>query len=196
VEHPARAPCEIIDQVKPDLDSWLERPLITVRHRRSAKCDPAVLWDAARSVRLADTRALGRLVRVRIPGTPAGMTFDQLLRSQPFTVLQEGDGQLLSGLVGRIWTLRRDYPVLAEPDEFHHWKARGTVRVLFGVWVERLDAHTSLLISETRVDAVDLPARLGLAALRPLISTSNSLVGSEALALAVRRAQSSTEVRS
>jgi len=156
--------------------------LVRVRHRREAKVEPQALWDAARSVRLAETRALGRLVRVRIPGVPSGTLFDELLRSE---------GALLSGLVGRIWTLRRDYPTLSGPDDFRDWHARGTVRVLFANWVEPVSPGLTALVSETRVDAVDFRARLGLAALRPLISTSQSLIGNEALEVAIRRAQRS-----
>jgi hypothetical protein len=163
--------------------------LVRVHHRREARVDPGVLWAAARSVRLDDTRALGRLVRMRIPGVSSGALFDGLLRSRPFTVLHADDGALLSGLVGRIWTLRRDYPSLAEPDEFRNWAARGTVRVLFGTWVEPVSPGVTALVSETRVDAVDRRARLGLAALRPLISTSHNLIGNEALAIAIKRAQ-------
>lgn len=178
--------------MSPALDSWLERPLVRVYHRREASVGPAPLWAAARSVRLADTRALGRLVRLRIPGVSSDALFDDLLRSPPFTVLYADDGALLSGLVGRIWTLRRDYPELAEPDEFRHWAARGTVRVLFAVWVEPVSAGVTALVSETRVDAVDRWARLGLATLSPLIATSQNLIGSDALESAIRRAQHST----
>ncbi len=179
----------IIAQVRPDLDSWLGHPVIRIHHQRAANVEPAKLWAAARSVRLADTRALGRLVRVRIPDVPVDASFDELLRSPPFTLLYADECALLSGLVGRIWTLRRDYPVLTEPEEFRSWSANGTVRVLFAVWVEPVSANAAALVSETRVEAVDLRARLGLAALRPLIATSQNLIGSDALEVAIRRAQ-------
>jgi hypothetical protein len=99
-------------------------------------------------------------------------------------------------LVGRIWTARRDYPALAEPGEFRHWAADGTVRVLFGVWVEPVRPRVTALVSETRVDAVDRQARLGLAAIRPLIATSHGLIGSEALEIAIKRAQRTSEPES
>jgi hypothetical protein len=115
--------------------------------------------------------------------------FDEMFRAPPFTVLHADDDSLVSGLVGRIWTLRRDYPTLAEPDEFRRWRARGTVRVLFAIWVEPVSAHVTALVSETRVTAVDRRARLGLAAVRPLISTSHSLIDSDGIAIAIRRAE-------
>jgi hypothetical protein len=174
--------------VGPDLDTWLAQPLIRVHHRREAGVDPATLWAAAQSVRLADTPALGRLVRLRIPGLTAAVAYDDMFRSAPFNVLDAADGLLVSGLVGRIWTLRRDYPALAQPDDFRRWSARGTVRVLFANWVEPVGEHGAALINETRVDAVDRGARLGLATLRPLITRAHSLIGSDGLDSAVRRA--------
>ncbi len=175
--------------MRPDLDSWLREPLVRIHHRREANVDPGVLWTAARSVRLADTRALGRLIRLRIPGVSSDVRFDDLFRSPPFTVLDGDEGALVSGLVGRIWTLRRDYPSLADPDEFRHWTARGTVRVLFATWTEPVSSQTTALVSEARVAPVDRGARLGLAALKPLIVSSHSLIGSDGLAVAIKRAQ-------
>lgn len=174
--------------MKPDLDTWLAQPLVRVHHRRETSVEPSALWDAARSIRLADTRALGRLIRLRIPGLVDGDAYDDIFRSPPFNVLYEDDGALVSGLVGRIWTLRRDYPVLAEPEDFRRWSAHGTVRVMFATWVEPNDSNGAALVNETRVDAVDRGARLGLATLKPLIAGSHSLIGREGLDVAIRRA--------
>jgi hypothetical protein len=179
--------------VRPDLDTWVQQPVVRVVHRREVDAAPEALWAAAQSIRLSDTRALGRLVRVRIPGVPPADTYDHLFRSPPFNVLHAGEQALVSGLVGRIWTLRRDYPTLSEPDEFRRWSTRGTVRVLFATWVEPAGAHATALVSETRVDAVDRRARLGLGALRPLITGSHSLIGREGLEIAVRRAQAAVQ---
>jgi hypothetical protein len=109
--------------VRPDLDIWLDDAPIRVRHRREAAVDEATLWEAARTVRVKDTRVLGRLLRWRIPGTSGSMPYDTLFREPPFAVLHEEEGALVSGLVGRIWTLRRDYPVIG-PDEFRSCRAR------------------------------------------------------------------------
>lgn len=173
----------------PDLDRWLPRPAVRVAHRREARAAPAELWSAAGGVRLRDTRALGSLLRWRIPGLPANPTYDELLRSPPFTPLLESEHVLLSGLCGRIWTLRRDYPRLAGPDEFLSWSKPGTVRVLYANWVEPAGAGRSALVSETRVAPVGRQGRIGLLAVRPLIAASQHLIGSEPLAIAVRRAE-------
>ena len=87
-------------------------------HRRVASADPDALWDAAGSLQLSDTRTLGRLVRWRIPDLDGELTYGELFRAYPFTVLEEGERYLLAGLCGRIWTLARDYPRLAGPDDF------------------------------------------------------------------------------
>jgi hypothetical protein len=175
--------------VRPDLDHWLDRPTVRISHRREAEVAPGVLWAAAQAVRTSETRRLGTLLRLRIPGLPPDLAYDELFRAPPFTVLCEDEQALLAGIVGRIWTVRRDYPTLSSPDEFRTWSARGTVRVLFANWVEPVGEQASLLVSETRVSAGDRLAKLGLAAVRPLIVASHQLIGSEGLDRAVSRAQ-------
>jgi hypothetical protein len=175
--------------MEPDLDHWLDRPTVRIRHVRETDADPESLWAAAQAVRTSETRRLGRLLRLRIPGLPSDMSYNELFREPPFNVLYEDESALLSGVVGRIWTVRRDYPTLSEPDEFRRWSARGTVRVLFANWVEPVGSDRTALISETRVAAGDRFARLGLAAVRPLIVASHGLIASEGLELAVDRAR-------
>jgi hypothetical protein len=176
--------------VKPDLDFWLAEPAIRVRHRREAAVDEAALWDAAHTVRVRDTRVLGRLLRWRIPGTSGSIPYDELFREPPFVVLHEDERAVVSGLVGRIWTLRRDYPEIAA-DEFRSWSEPGTACVVFANWVEPAGGGAAL-VSETRVRATDRDGRRGLTAVRPLITAFNALIGREALDLAVSRALSAS----
>ena len=175
--------------VAPQLDRWLSDPAIRVAHRRLSSAGPERLWRAAREVELGDTRVLGRLIRWRIPGVPGSITFEGLFRHEPFMVLEAGRYSLISGLVGRIWTLRRDYPLLDGPDEFCEWSTPGTAKVVFGHWVESEDEAGASLRSETRVKAFGPQGRLGLASVRPLIRGFEQLVASDALAAAVRRAE-------
>lgn len=139
-------------------------------------------------MRLSDTRTLGRLVRWRIPGLDGGLTYGELFRAYPFTVLDDGEHHLLTGLCGRIWTLARDYPRLAGPDDFTAWDEPGTVRVLFGHWVEPGDGG-STLVSEARVQPVDRTASLRLRALWKVIGPFERLVGAEAIARATERSR-------
>jgi hypothetical protein len=173
-----------------DLDTWLPDPAVRVSHRRASRASRERLWDAARSVRLDDTRMLGRLVRWRIPGTRPDVSFDGLFRAPPFMVLQDDHERLLSGLVGSIWTLRRDYPRLAGPDQYRAWSRPGTARVLFANWVEDAPGGGAVLHSETRVEVFGVQGRIGLAGVRPLIRAFQQLIWSDAMAAAVRRAES------
>jgi hypothetical protein len=170
------------------LDAWLPEPVVRTRHRRAADAEPDALWRAANDLRLSDTRTLGRLVRWRIPGLAARLTYGELFRAYPFTVVEEGDHHLVAGLCGRIWTLARDYPRLGGPDDFAAWDEPGTVRVLFGHWVE-VDGDGSALVSEARVKPVDRTAGLRLRALWKLIGPFERLVGAEAIARATERSR-------
>ena len=170
-----------------DLDRWVPDPVVCVTHSRTADASPEDLWEAAQTVSLDDTRVLGRLVRWRIPGIEGDPTYDELFRRPPFTPLDDAEHALVAGLCGRIWTLRRDYPTLEGPIDFTAWSEPGTVRVMFATWVVAEDDR-AVIVSEVRVAAVDRQARVGLLAVRPLIRGFNSLIATESLALAVRRA--------
>lgn len=171
------------------LDDWLASPAVRTRHARAAAAPPARLWRCATGVRLEDTRALGKLVRWRIPGLRAGLTYHELLRAYPFTVLDEDEHLLVTGLCGRIWTLARDYPRLDGPEAFRAWDEPGTVRVLFAHWARPAGDGRAELVSEARVEPVDRAARLRLRALWGVVGRFERLVGAEPLAHAVRAAE-------
>jgi hypothetical protein len=172
-----------------DLDAWLPNPQVCGRHRRSARVGPDELWSAASEVTIAEAPRLGRAVRWRIPGTPADISFRELLRSYPFTVLAEGERWSVSGLCGRLWTLRRDYPRLDGPEDFLEWDEPGTVRVLLADWVEAEGEGRAAVCSESRVAPVDGGASLRLRALWAIVGGFERLVGGEALTAATRRAE-------
>jgi hypothetical protein len=169
-----------------DLDDWLPDARLRVRHERaSSRATPEELWTAAMAVRIAETGLLGKLIRWRIPGTPRNLSFVELFTQPPFVVLHEAEHTLVSGLVGKIWTLRRDYPELHGPDEFRAWNRSGTARVCFAHWI----GAGSTLVSEVRVEAIGFQGRLGVAAVSPIVRRFGSLVGSEGLEAAIRRAE-------
>ncbi len=173
-----------------DLDYWLPSPSTHVAHCRESTASPDRLWTAAQTVGLSDASLLGRLVRWRIPGLAPDLSFDAMFREPPFVVLRDEPGQgLLAGLVGRIWTLRGEYPQLPDPEAYRRWSSSGTARVLFANWVEPLPSGGALLRSETRVQTIGTQGRIGMATLRPLVRTFQHLIGSDGIAQAVRRAE-------
>lgn len=170
-----------------DLDRWLAEPALRTRHHRDAPTGTAELWAAAQTVRLGDCRVLGRLIRARIPGLDAGLTFEELFRNDPFAVVEEGEGFRLSALCGRIWSVRGEFEVPESPAAFLAWRVPGTVRVLFANWVEPAGPGARV-VSEVRIAAIDRRARLYLLALEPFIAAFQALVATEPLSLAARRA--------
>jgi hypothetical protein len=172
-----------------DLDAWLPDPQVRGHHRHSARATPEELWRAAQEVTVSDAPVLGRAVRWRIPGTPAEMSFRDLLRSYPFAVLTEGSRWSVSGLCGRLWTLRRDYPSLEGPDDFLGWREPGTARVLIAHWVETDADGRAALCNESRISPVDGSASARLRALWVILGRLERLVGGEALGAATRRAE-------
>ena len=173
-----------------DLDTWLSEPQVRTRHRRRAHAPAARLWEAAETVQVCDAPSLGRVVRWRIPGTPRNLPFRELFRRYPFTVLAEDETWSVSGLCGKVWTLRRDYPRLGGAEEFLEWDEPSTVRVLFAHWVVE-DGDGSTLFSESRVQPVDRRARLRMRALWTAVGGFERLIGGEALKIAARRAEDS-----
>src|SRR4051794_24443628 len=182
------------------LDAWLRSPAVRTIHTRSAASSPEALWEHAKDVRLSDTRSLGRLVRWRIPGLAPDTTYHDLFRGYPFTVLEEDERLLVSGLCGKIWTLARDYPRLGGAEDFRDWDRGGTVRGAFGDWggtgrvafgngVREAGGGRSELVSEARVEPCDRAAALRLRPLWAVIGRFERLVGAEPLELAARRAE-------
>jgi hypothetical protein len=171
------------------LDDWLPDPQIRTCHQRSSAADPDTLWTAARSVRLDQTRTIGRLVRWRIPGVAPDQSFVGLLEDDPFIVLDAGERYSISGLCGRIWTLARDYPQLESPGAFREWGEPRTVRVLFAHWVQHGPDGRSTLVSEARVAPTDRVASLRLRSLWLVVGPFERLIGAEPLALAVAWAE-------
>src|SRR5262245_8131865 len=177
-----------------DLDDWLPDPQVRTRHRQSAAADADRLWQAAGTVRLRDAPKLGLAVRWRIPGTAPELSFRDLLREYPFTVIDEGACWSVSGMCGRIWTVRRDYPRIEGSSDFRSWDQRGTVRVLLAHWIEEDGPGQSALVSEGRIKPLDGQAAIRLRAMCAVVGHLESLIGGEVLGVAARRAVSGEKV--
>jgi hypothetical protein len=172
-----------------DLDAWLPDPQVRTRHRRSVEADADRLWRAAETVRLRDAPTLGRAVRWRIPGTSSDLSFRDLLRQYPFAVIAEGTRWSISGMCGRIWTIRRDYPRIGGADDFLSWDEQGTVRVLLAHWIELDGPGQSALVSEARIKPVNRQAAFRTRALWAVVGHFERLIGGEVLRIAAQRAE-------
>ncbi len=175
--------------VEDAIERWAPDPQIRSRHVRPSSADAATLWDAASSVRLDDTRTLGRLVRWRIPGTPGSLTFSELFARYPFTELETGPTWSISGLCGQIWTLARDYPRIDGPEAYEAWDEADTVKVLLAHWTRPRDGGGSELVSEARVVPIGRRATFRMRGLWALVGTFERLIGAEPLGVAIRRAE-------
>lgn len=178
------------------LDDWLCEPSVRTVRTRSARASADGLWSAALTVRLRDTGRLGPLVRWRIPGVSSQITYRDMLRKPPFTLLAEGSYYSLSGLCGRIWTLKRDYAPINDARDFASFDEPGTVRVLFAHWVRAVGNQEAVLVSESRVKPVDKSAALRLRALWAIVGIFEPLIATEPLALAASIAESGRDGRS
>jgi hypothetical protein len=163
--------------IAPDLDQWLPDPQIRTRYSRAASAAPIELWHAAETIRVRDAPRLGRVLRWRIPGTPAAIPYREVFRRYPFTVLEEGEGWSVSGLAGKPWSLRRDYPELAGADDVRDWDDSGTVRILFAHWVSDGEGESAEIVSESRVEPVDRSARWRMRALWSAVGRVEGLIG-------------------
>jgi hypothetical protein len=117
------------------------------------------------------------------------VSFRDLFREYPFAVIAEGTHWSVSGMCGRIWTLRRDYPRIEGADEFLAWQELGTVRVVLAHWTERDGPGRNSLVSEARIKPVDGQARLRLRALWAIVGHFERFIGSEVLRAAVGDAE-------
>jgi hypothetical protein len=98
-------------------------------------------------------------------------------------------GRWYTQLLGRLIRWRIPATSADQPPGFRDWDMSGTVRVLFAHWVERGDRDEFALVSEARVQPVDLRAERRLRVLWALVGPFESRAGAEALKAVVRRAE-------
>ena len=161
-----------------DLDAWLPDPTVRTYRCRRADATPDGALGAGAALRLADTRTLGRLIRWRIPGVSAERTYDELFRSYPFVVLEEGERHLVSGPVRADLDADPRLPAARRP---RTRSATGTRRApsasCFAHWV----TDDAQLCTEARVKPVDRSSAFRLQALWRLIGHFEPLVATEPL---------------
>ena len=133
----------------PPLDDWLPEFDARERHERAVAAAPETAFAAALGVPVAPDRLVATLFRLR--GLPRGGTIEGLLRGIGFTELARTPTSIVLGAAGRPWSPRSGLV---------RWESAGSgqVRMTLALWAERA-AGGSLLVTETRVTAVDASAR-------------------------------------
>ena len=131
------------------LDDWLPEFDARERHERAVAASPETAFAAALGVPVAPDRLVSTLFRLR--GLPRGGTIETVLRGIGFAELARTPTSLVLGVAGRPWSPRGGLT---------RWDGAGPgqVRMALALWTERA-AGGSLLVTETRVAAVDASAR-------------------------------------
>ena len=155
--------------------------------RQHASADE--LWEAAQAVRAVGHGAARAAGALADPGLARDITLRRAVpRAAVHACWRQGEHALVSGLVGRIWTLRRDYPQLDSPRGVPRLvRARHGPRGVRQLGQPERDGGASSLVSEARVQAIGSQGRIGVAAVRPVVRGFQNLIGSEGIAAAVAR---------
>jgi hypothetical protein len=173
------------------LDDWLPVHHIRMRHTRSSTAPPDRLWEAASSLRLADTPTMRRLIHWRLGkhAPDADTTYRELFRSGIFMLLEEGDLFSVSGVAGRIWAPSGEYARLESPDDYRKYERRGTAKV---VLLTQVSPHErgSQIVSESRVYVQGRRTRMLFRGFWAMVRPLGRFVPHEVLAAAVRHAES------
>jgi hypothetical protein len=131
------------------LDDWLPEFDARERHERVVAAPPETAFAAALGIPIAPDRLVATLFRLR--GLPRGGTIESVMRGIGFAELVRTPTSLVLGAAGRPWSPRGG---LARWDG----AGPGQVRMALALWAERA-AGGALLVTETRVAAVDASAR-------------------------------------
>ena len=134
------------------LDDWLPEFDARERHERTVAAAPEMAFAAALGIPVAPDRLVATLFRLR--GLPRGGTIENVLRGIGFSELARTPTSLVLGAAGRPWSPRGDIV---------RWDGAGPgqVRMALALWAE-CTAGGALLVTETRVAAVDASARRAL----------------------------------
>jgi len=131
------------------LDDWLPEFDVRELHERRVAARPEASFAAALGIPVAPDRLVGTLFRLR--GLPRGGTMESVLRGIGFAELARTPTSLVLGAAGRPWSPRGGIV---------RWDGAGpgNVRMALALWAVPA-GDGSLLVTETRVAAVDASAR-------------------------------------
>ncbi|MBH5338395.1 hypothetical protein IHE55_27855 [Streptomyces pactum] len=182
-------------------DHWLPRYHWRTHQDRTVPAPPAAAARAVREVRPGDMYALRPLVFVRsVPARLTSRKKERFLAKEDrviqglyegvgaFPLLDEPEGDLIVGFVGRPWKLRQEWLTLT-PEQYREFDEPGHIKGLMAFSATGREGGTALH-TETRVYGTD---RAAVRRFRPywlLIEPFSSLIRHDWLAAADRNARS------
>lgn len=131
-----------------------------------------------------------RLIRWRLGShaPPPDTTFHDFFRTGIFIQLEEGERYTVSGVAGKIWTPSGQYERFATAADYKEHAAGGTAKVVI-LHAVREHPEGAELVSESHVVVYGRRTRIFFRPFWQMIHPFARLIGSEALAAAVRRAE-------
>jgi hypothetical protein len=180
------------------LDRWLPDQTVRTLHRRRSTASPDALWDAARAAAIGDTLTLRPLIMLRLRGArpTTRTTFEELFRTPPFVLLEEGERLSVSGLAGKLWTPAGDYASFDSGDAYVAHDAPATAKVALATTVVAHAGGGSEIVTESRVWCVDRSARWRFRPYWVLVGPLSRFIGIELLHATTRRAERALSARS
>jgi hypothetical protein len=164
----------------PPLDRWLPEFDVHERHERLLPVSPERALQIVLAVPAAPDPVVRLLLRLR--GLRPGRSIEELQDRLGFDELERTPRTLVAGGCGTPWRPRAGSRPFANP-------APGTVRMAMAFWAEPR-ADGSLLLTETRVTAVDERARRAFRRYWRLVGPFSALIRRRWLAAAAKRAAS------
>jgi hypothetical protein len=173
------------------LDDWLPRHHAVTHHARRSRATPKRLWEAARTVRVRETRTLRPIIGWRLGRyAPAADTpMRTVLSSHPFHLLAEEGMVSVSGLGGKLWALGDTFVRFDRPEAFRAWAEPGFCKVVVRHEVHPDGAGGSEIESEVRIWCTSRGAQVRFRPYWAFIGPFSRFIGSELLAAATRRAE-------
>jgi hypothetical protein len=163
---------------------------VRTHHARVSRAPAPALWQAARSVEVRETVSLRPLIAWRLGAhAPRGdEPFSAVFARHPFHLLAEDGWVTVSGLGGKLWSLRGDYATFGSPAEFRAWAPGGTCKVALRHEV-REHPRGAEIVSEARVWCTSPGAWRRFRPYWAVVGPFSRFIGGELLSAAVRRAE-------
>ena len=159
-------------------------------NRRASRATADELWEAAEQTRLRDTRVLRPLIGARLGphAPPADTTFEELFRTDIFTLLEEGERYSISGVAGCLWAPRGEFTHFESAADYRQYEKPGRAKAAVMTLVREHD-RGSEIVTEIRVWCTDRRAEMRFRSVWMLVAPFMRFVRLDLLRSVTRRAE-------